>query len=82
MSHEKPPAPPLQFPVKPGRYTHYKGNPYQVLFVARHSETMEELVVYQALYGERGMWVRPAKMFLETVTVAGKVTPRFKFVGE
>jgi hypothetical protein len=82
MSHEKPPAPPPQFPVKPGRYTHYKGNPYRVLFVARHSETMEELVVYQALYGERGMWVRPAKMFLETVSINGKSVPRFAYVGE
>jgi len=82
MSQEKPPTPPLQFPVKPGRYVHYKGNPYQVLFVARHSETMEELVIYQALYGARGMWVRPAKMFVEEVVVDGKRVPRFGYVGE
>lgn len=82
MSNQKPPAPPFQFPVKPGRYIHYKGNPYQVVCVARHSETMEELVVYQALYGERGMWVRPSKMFLENVTVNGQTFPRFKYVGD
>ena len=82
MSNEKPAAPPLKYPVKPGKYTHYKGNPYLVVCVARHSETMEELVVYQALYGERGMWIRPAKMFVETVTVNGKTVPRFAYVGE
>jgi hypothetical protein len=82
VSNEKPPAPPLKFPVKPGLYLHYKGNPYQVVCVARHSETMEELVVYQALYGEQGMWVRPAKMFLEKVIVDGEAMPRFAYVGE
>lgn len=66
---------------KPGRYLHYKGNAYEVLGVARHSETMEELVVYRALYGERGLWVRPRTMFCETVSVAGKTVPRFRFVG-
>lgn len=65
----------------PGRYRHYKGNEYEVLGVARHSETMEEIVVYRALYGEFGLWVRPRAMFLETVEVEGKVVPRFERVG-
>ena len=56
----------LQYPVRPGRYRHFKGNEYQVLGVARHSETEEEMVVYRALYGEGGLWVRPAAMWLET----------------
>ena len=64
----------------PGRYRHYKGNAYRVLGLARHSETLEPLVVYQALYGERGLWVRPAAMFAETIDVAGKRVPRFAFV--
>lgn len=63
-----------------GHYEHYKGLPYLVLALARHSETLEELVVYQALYGERGVWVRPLTMFLETVVVEGKEIPRFKWV--
>ncbi len=63
-----------------GLYEHYKGLPYKVLAVARHSETLEELVVYQALYGERGIWVRPLEMFLENITVNGQSQPRFKFV--
>ena len=67
---------------QPGRYIHYKGNPYQVVGVARHSETMEELVVYRALYGEFGLWVRPKAMFCETVVVNGQTLPRFKYVGE
>ena len=65
----------------PGKYVHYKGNPYEVVAIARHSETMEELVVYKALYGEMGLWVRPRAMFLETVTVDGQTVPRFKYVG-
>jgi hypothetical protein len=68
--------------VRPGRYRHYKGNDYEVLGVARHSETQEELVVYRALYGERGLWVRPKAMFVETVSVQGKTLPRFAFVGD
>jgi hypothetical protein len=63
--------------VPPGRYRHYKGHDYEVLGVARHSETEEELVVYRALYGDGGLWVRPKAMFLETVTVNGKEVPRF-----
>ena len=64
-----------------GFYEHYKKKPYQVIAVARHSETLEELVVYQALYGEGGVWVRPVAMFLETVLVDGQSQPRFKSVG-
>jgi hypothetical protein len=64
-------------PVVPGLYRHYKGQRYRVLGTARHSETLEPLVVYQALYGERGLWVRPAAMFAESVTVDGACVPRF-----
>ncbi|HSP53092.1 MAG TPA: DUF1653 domain-containing protein [Cryobacterium sp.] len=60
-----------------GRYRHYKGDHYEVLGVARHSETEEQLVVYTALYGERGLWVRPLAMFVETVTIDGVDVPRF-----
>lgn len=63
--------------VLPGLYRHYKGQHYRVLGTARHSETEESLVVYQALYGERGLWVRPAAMFAETVSVDGVNLPRF-----
>ena len=59
-------------------YEHYKGHRYKVLGVARHSETLEEMVVYQALYGEHGIWVRPLNMFLETIVIDGKEQPRFK----
>ena len=68
--------------VKPGRYRHFKGNEYRVLHMARHSETMEELVVYQALYGEGGIWVRPAAMWNETVVRDGKEHRRFTYIGE
>lgn len=64
--------------VQPGRYRHYKGNDYEVIGVAKHSETEEIFVVYRALYGERELWIRPAAMFLETVVVAGLPRPRFK----
>ncbi len=66
----------------PGRYRHYKGGEYEVLGVATHSETEESLVVYRPLYGERGLWVRPLAMFVETVECDGEVVPRFRFVGE
>ncbi len=66
--------------IKLGRYRHYKGKEYQVIGVARHSETLEELVVYQALYGEGELWVRPLSMFLEEVEVDGKKMPRFEFL--
>lgn len=64
--------------VKPGRYRHYKGNEYEVLFMATHSETLEPMVVYRALYGEQGIWVRPAAMWSETVVRDGKELPRFR----
>ena len=67
--------------IRPGRYRHFKGQEYRVLGVARHSETLEPLVVYQALYGERGLWVRPAAMWTEQVEREGKTMPRFTYVG-
>jgi hypothetical protein len=67
--------------MKPGTYRHYKGNLYEVLGVARHSETEEQLVVYRALYGERGLWVRPLAMFQEAVVVKGHEVPRFAPTG-
>jgi hypothetical protein len=73
--------PPLPTEPRPGLYRHYKGNEYRVVGLARHSETLEPLVVYEALYGERGRWVRPAAMFTETVTVEGKSVPRFERIG-
>jgi hypothetical protein len=64
-----------------GVYEHYKGKTYKVLGVGRHSETQEEVVIYQALYGDHDYWVRPLKMFLETVELEnGKVVPRFRLV--
>lgn len=67
-------------PITPGRYRHYKGNDYEVLFEARHSETEELVVVYRALYGEHGLWVRPKAMFCEEVEVDGRRVPRFALV--
>lgn len=67
--------------IRLGKYQHYKGKPYEVIGVAKHSETLEELVVYRELYGDHGLWVRPLKMFLEKVEVDGKKVPRFMFVG-
>ena len=67
--------------IKPGRYRHFKGNEYLVLGVARHSETMEPLVVYRALYGEGGLWVRPASMWDETVERDGRTYRRFTYLG-
>jgi hypothetical protein len=69
--------PPLPAEPRAGRYRHYKGQEYRVIGLARHSETREPLVVYQALYGEHGLWVRPAAMFVETVELAGRREPRF-----
>lgn len=63
--------------IAPGRYRHYKGNEYTVLGVARHSETLEELVVYRQECGDHGLWVRPVVMFAEAVMVDGKAVPRF-----
>ncbi len=63
--------------IEPGRYRHFKGKEYEVLCVARHSETLEEMVVYRALYGDFGVWVRPATMWSETVERDGKTYCRF-----
>jgi len=68
--------------VKPGRYRHFKGMEYQVIGTARHSETLEEMVVYRALYGDGGLWVRPAAMWHETVERSGSVFPRFTLIEE
>ncbi|MBE6918644.1 MAG: DUF1653 domain-containing protein [Ruminococcaceae bacterium] len=68
--------------IKTGKYRHFKGNEYRVLGMARHSETLEEMVVYQALYGEHGIWVRPAHMWNETVERDGYCGPRFAYIGE
>ncbi len=67
--------------IKSGLYRHYKGQNYEVLDVACHSETNEYLVVYRALYGERGLWVRPLSMFVEQVEVDGVSVPRFEYAG-
>lgn len=67
--------------ILPGRYRHYKGRDYQVLGVARHSETEEELVVYRCLYGDFSLWVRPLAMFTENVLVDGRELPRFTWLG-
>ena len=68
--------------IKPGRYRHFKGNEYEVIGLARHSETMEPMVVYRALYGEGGLWVRPAAMWSEYVDRDGYQGPRFQYIGE
>ena len=73
--------PPLPSEPRPGLYRHYKGNAYRVLGLARHSETLEPVVVYQALYGEHGLWVRPAGMFAETVETAQGRQLRFVRTG-
>lgn len=67
--------------LKKGIYKHYKGNLYEVFMTAQHSETEEWMVVYKALYGEEGMWVRPYDMFMEKVTIEGKEVGRFEYVG-
>jgi hypothetical protein len=69
--------PPLP-PTPPGRYHHYKGGEYEVIGVARHSETLEPLVVYRPLYNATGLWVRPHAMFFETIVVDGRAVPRFR----
>ncbi len=67
---------------KPGVYRHYKGNRYRLIAIAKHSETLEDMVVYRALYGEGGYWVRPLSMWSETVSVNGKDVARFEYIGD
>ena len=67
--------------IRPGRYRHFKGNEYEVIGVAKDSETLQEVVVYRALYGERGLWVRSAAMFGETIERDGRGVRRFEYVG-
>ena len=73
--------PPL-IETPPGRYRHYKGLDYEVIGTVRHSETLEPMTLYRALYGERGLWVRPAAMFNETVSIDGVAQPRFARLAE
>lgn len=68
--------------IKPGLYRHFKGNEYEVLYIAKHSETLEPMVVYKALYGDGGVWVRPAEMRNETVTRDGNTFKRFEYIGD
>ena len=68
--------------IQPGIYRHFKGNRYEVIGLANHSETMEPMVVYRALYGEHGLWVRPAAMWNEIVEKENYHGPRFQYIGE
>jgi hypothetical protein len=68
--------------IKKGKYRHFKGNEYEVIDVAKHSETCEEMVVYRALYGEKQLWVRPVEMFFEQVQKDGKTYQRFTYIEE
>lgn len=68
--------------IKLGRYRHFKGKEYEVIGIANHSETMEQMVVYRALYGSHGLWVRPAAMWLETVEREDYSGPRFIYIGQ
>ena len=68
--------------IKIGKYRHFKGNKYEVIAIAKHSETTEDYVVYRALYGDGGIWVRPASMWNETVERDGKTFKRFTYIGE
>ena len=68
--------------IKLGKYRHFKGMEYEVIGLAKHSETLEELVVYRALYGDGEVWVRPMKMWNETVERDGKTVERFTYIGE
>lgn len=67
--------------LKPGKYRHFKGKEYELIGVATHSETMEPMVVYRALYGEGGLWVRPAAMWTEQIERDGYRGPRFQYIG-
>lgn len=68
--------------IKIGKYRHFKGGEYEVIGIAKDSETLENVVVYRALYGDGELWVRNAEMFSETVTREGKTFPRFEYIGE
>lgn len=68
--------------LKKGKYRHFKGKEYELLEIATHSETLEQMVVYRALYGDRGIWVRPASMWSETVEKDGYSGPRFQYIGD
>ena len=68
--------------ILPGKYRHFKGGEYEVLYLAKHSETEEEMVVYRALYGKQDVWVRPAAMWNELVEKDGRMVPRFQRLGE
>ena len=68
--------------IKLGKYRHFKGNEYEVIGIAKDSETLEDTVVYRALYGEGGLWVRNAKMFSETISRDGKTFKRFTYIGD
>ena len=68
--------------IQAGVYRHYKGNTYQVIGIAKHSETEEDLVVYRALYGAFGLWVRPLEMFCKKVEIEGEIVPRFELVSQ
>ena len=68
--------------IRLGKYRHFKGGEYEVVGIAKHSETQEEMVVYRALYGDGGLWVRPASMWNETVERDGKINPRFTYIEE
>lgn len=72
----------MGYDIKPGKYRHFKGNEYEVVGIAKHSETLEPMVVYRALYKDGGLWVRPAHMWNEMVEWEGKVVPRFTYIGE
>ncbi len=69
------------YDFRPGRYRHFKGNDYELLYLAKHSETQEDMVVYRALYGEHGVWVRPASMWSEVVERDGMRMKRFSYIG-
>lgn len=68
--------------LKKGKYRHFKGKEYELLEIATHSETLEQMVVYRALYGDRGIWVRPTGMWSETVEKDGYIGPRFQYIGD
>ncbi len=78
MNDDLPPLPPTPL----GRYRHHKGGEYELIGVARHSETLEPMTVYRALYGEQGVWVRPAAMFAEHITLEGVRQPRFARISD